>query len=89
VLVLPFRQNDTKLIAGYRQLVEGSGAFELLPTSRETYVRASLYRAQLRMKTPDAVHMATAVEAGCAVFLTVDQGVKGPKGVEVVRLGED
>ena len=88
VLVLPFRQNDTQLVAQYRQLIEDSGAFDLLATNRETYIRASLYRAQFRMKTPDAVHMASAVEAGCTVFVTADRGMKGPKGMEILGLGE-
>lgn len=86
VLVLPFRQRDTGLIARYRQLIEGSQAFGLLTTQRETYVRASLYRAEWRMKTPDAVHMASAIEAGCTVFITADRGIKGPRGVEIVQL---
>ena len=89
VLVLPFRQNDTQLVAQYRQLIEDSGAFDLLATNRETYIRASLYRAQFRMKTPYALHMASAVEAGCEVFVTADRGVKGPRGIEVLALGEE
>lgn len=86
VLVLPFRQNDTSLIARYRSLIEESGSFGLLPTRRETYVRASLFRGQFAMKTSDAIHMASAAEAGCQVFVTADRGIKAPRGIEVVAL---
>ena len=88
MLVRPFRHNDTRVIAQYRELIEASGAFSLLATQRETYIRASLYRAQFQMKTPDAVHMASAVECGCTLFVTADWGVKGPRGMEVLGLGE-
>ncbi len=85
-LVAPFRSNNTALISGYRRFIEESGAFELRPTNRETYVRASLYRAQMGFKTPDAIHIATAVEAGCAVFVTNDKPLKAPQGLRIVQM---
>jgi predicted nucleic acid-binding protein len=85
VLVPAFRANNTGVLALYRQFIEESGAFELIPTTRETYVRASLLRAQLGLKTPDAIHMASAIEARCTAFLTNDRLLKGPK--EIVILG--
>ena len=86
VLVAPFRRNHTELASRYRQFIEDSGAFALLPTTRDTYIRASLYRAQLRLKIPDALHMASAVENGCSAFVTNDKALKAPKGIEVVGL---
>ena len=85
-LVAPFRLNDMNLVNSYRQLIEHSGAFKLIPTSRETYIRASLYRAQMGLKMADAIHVATAVECGCAVFLSNDRALKLPKGIELVGL---
>ena len=86
VLVLPFRQNNTQLIAQYRSFIEGSGAFTIHPTTVETYLRASLYRGQFGMKTPDAIHIATAVENNCSVFLTNDQAIKGPSSMTIIHL---
>lgn len=86
VLVAPFRRNDNALAARYRQFIEASGAFNLLTTRRQTYVLASLYRAQFGMKTPDAVHMATATEADCDVFVTNDTKIKAPRRMEVLSL---
>ena len=86
VLVAPFRADNAKLVLLYRQLIEDSGAFILLPTTRETYIRASLYRAQMGLKMADAIHMATAVENGCTVFVSNDSGLKVPKGIELVGL---
>jgi predicted nucleic acid-binding protein len=89
VLVPAFRSERTELLKLYRQFIEESGAFELVPTSRETYVRASLIRAQLGLKTPDAVHMATALEAECSVFVTNDKPLKAPKSMEIILLEAD
>lgn len=63
VLMQPLRANDSGLITKYRQLIEHSGAFALLPTTRETYIRTSLLSAQYGLKTPDALHLASAMEA--------------------------
>ncbi len=87
VLVPAFRANNTALLALYRQFLEGSGAFELIPTTRETYVRASLLRAQLGLKTPDAIHMASAIEFECTAFLTNDKPLKAPKDMHILRMG--
>jgi hypothetical protein len=43
-LVAPFRAGDAKRADTYRQLIEGSGASNLIPATREIYVRASLHR---------------------------------------------
>lgn len=86
VLVPAFRSERTELLKLYRQFIEESGAFELVPTSRETYVRASLVRAQFGLKTPDAIHMASALEAECSVFITNDKPRKAPKTMEIILL---
>jgi predicted nucleic acid-binding protein len=89
VLVPAFRANNTGLLALYRQFIEDSGAFELIPTTRETYVRASLLRAQLNMKTPDAIHIAAAIESGCSAFLTNDKSLKAPIGITILSMKTD
>jgi predicted nucleic acid-binding protein len=86
VLVMPFRLNNTEVVNIYRQLIEDSGAFNLLPTKRETYIRASLIRAQMGLKMADAIHMATAMECGCEVFVSNNAGLKVPKGMVLVGL---
>ena len=88
VLVAPFQLGNAELVTNNRNFIEASGAFTLLPTTRETYIRASLYRAKFNMKTPDAIHMASAVEARCEVFVSNDKGIKAPTGIEMVLIGE-
>lgn len=86
VLVSPFRNNDSALAATYREFIEDSGAFTLLPMHRELWIRASLYRAQFGLKTPDALHVASAIAPGCEIFMTNDRGISAPKNLRVVNL---
>ena len=44
----------------------------LMPLSRSVVDRATEIRGRYRFKTPDALHLAAAVEAGCQSFLTND-----------------
>ena len=86
VLVVPFRNRDSTRAGQFRDLIEATGAFEIVPTSRQTYIRASLYRAVHGLKTPDAIHVATAVEAGCGAFLTNDKALKAPQQIEMLKM---
>ena len=86
VLVPAFRADNTQLLMQYRRFLEESGAFELIPTTRDIYIRASLLRAQLGLKTPDAIHVSSAVTSECQVFLTHDTKLKTPKGMIVTHL---
>ncbi len=45
--------------------------------------RATLIRGQYRFKTPDSLHLAAAVEAGCQVFLTNDTRLSRFPGLTV------
>ena len=86
VLVPAFRSDNTELQIKYREFIEESGAFELISTTREIYIRASLLRAQLGLKTPDAIHVSSAIESGCTVFLTNDKPLKGLKDMKIVHI---
>jgi predicted nucleic acid-binding protein len=86
-LVKPFRADDARLVLAYRQFIEESGAFNLRPTNRDIYLRAGLYRAQFGLKTPDAIHVATAIDAGCDIFLSNNKTLRAPQGMRIMSLG--
>jgi predicted nucleic acid-binding protein len=44
----------------------------LMPLSRSVVDRATEIRGRYRFKTPDSLHLAASVEAGCQSFLTND-----------------
>jgi uncharacterized protein len=45
---------------------------QLVPLTAVVFDRAARLRADLNFKTPDALHLAAAIEAGCDRFLTDD-----------------
>jgi uncharacterized protein len=85
-LAAPFRANDSRLAHRYRQFLEDMSTFQLVPTTREIYVHASLYRAQINLKPADAIHIATAMERRCSLFLSNDCALKMPKGLSLLAL---
>lgn len=50
--------------------------------------RAAVLRVQYQLKTPDALHVATALETGCQAFLTNDLGLKRVSEVKMLVLDE-
>ncbi len=57
--------------------------------SRELYSNgAAQLRATSGLKTPDAIHAATALEHGCTLFVTNDPAFRRLTTVPVVILGD-
>ncbi len=70
-LVGPLKSGDTALAKAYEQLFQQAQT-RLLPMTQPILRRAALLRATTKLKTPDALHAATALDAGCALFVTND-----------------
>jgi predicted nucleic acid-binding protein len=49
---------------------------------------AASIRAETRLKTPDAIHAATAMRAECALFITNDTDFRRVEGLPVVVLDD-
>jgi predicted nucleic acid-binding protein len=71
----------------YAELIESSGRLLVVPIDRSILMDAALYRAPLGIKLPDAIHVATAVTAGCEIFLSNDRKIKTPAEMRLQRLG--
>jgi predicted nucleic acid-binding protein len=59
----------------------------VIPIDRSILVDAAHYRARLGIKLPDAIHVATAVAAGCEIFLSNDRKIITPAGMVLRKLG--
>jgi predicted nucleic acid-binding protein len=85
-LVFPFRNAHLETQRKYQEIIETSGGLLVVPVIRHILIQAAELRAATpSLKTPDAIHLATALETGCEVFLTNDSRIKSPE-LEIVTL---
>ena len=72
VLPLPMRRSDSELINKFYATMLFSASMKLYDVTQEIAIRAARLRADYNLKTPDAIHLATALETGAAIFITND-----------------
>jgi uncharacterized protein len=78
----PLRAADTSLLALYDSFFS-SLEVEVLPLSIAVVDKATELRAALNVKTPDALHLATAILSGTTAFLTGDKALARCKVIPV------
>jgi predicted nucleic acid-binding protein len=88
--VLPgvVRDDDLEAVDRCLTFFESGDVIELQSTSRDAFYKAGLLRGRTRLSTPDAIHLMTAVETGCEVFLTNDRRIPPLKEISVVQLSD-
>jgi len=67
----PVREGDLVLTRRYDAFFATAGHV-WVPMDRAVFDRATGLRAQHRLRTPDALHLAAAIESGCEQFWTHD-----------------
>src|SRR3954447_5943343 len=78
VLVKPLKLGREDVAAAYGELLTASDRLAVLPVDRAILVEVARQRAALGAGMPDAIHVATALAAGCELFLTNDHRLKLP-----------
>ena len=86
-LVKPLREGDTVVELLFRSLFEASEV-RLIPATRPLWEEAARLRAETGLKTPDALHAAAALHAGCTIFITNDDDFRRLKELPVVILDD-
>ena len=86
-LVKPIRDANPDIEAQYRAMFE-SGAVRLLDAPYSVFDDAARIRAETRLKTPDALHAATALSVGCTLFITNDRDFRRVPNLPVVILDD-
>ena len=86
-LTKPLRDGNTEIELQYRELF-ASNVVRLLDASYQVFEDAARIRADTRLKTPDALHAATALRAGCTLFITNDTDFRRVQGLPVVVLDD-
>lgn len=86
-LVAPLRDGDGSLIAAYEQLLTTTEV-RLLPVTTAILRQAAQLRASLNLKTPDAIHAATALASDCSLFLTNDRAFQRVPALNPLVVGD-
>lgn len=87
-LVQPIRTGNVALQSDYQKALLTT-ELRLLPITRAVLLDAARLRAGVAaLRTPDAIHAATAQAAGCTMFLTNDRGLRQVPGLPVVLLDD-
>jgi predicted nucleic acid-binding protein len=87
VLVGPLKSGNATLEQAFEQVLLGT-EMRLLPITQPILREAARLRATTKLRTPDALHAATARQTGCALFVTNDVGFRGVASLPLVVLDD-
>jgi predicted nucleic acid-binding protein len=89
VLVKPLQNNNDALAQQYEDILSTEGSFYMAEVTKEILKDAANIRAAHNLKTPDAIHAATALHYGCQDFVTNDnKRFTRVSGLNILLLGD-
>ena len=86
-LIKPLREGNVRLETLFRSIF-AAAEMELIPATLATWEDAARIRAATGLKTSDALHAATALGVGCALFITNDTDFRRVQGLPIVVLDD-
>jgi predicted nucleic acid-binding protein len=87
-LVMPKRTGDMALELEYEQVFLGTDLLVRAITAPILREAARLRAIVPTLRTPDAIHAATALHSGCVMFLSNDTGLKRVPGLPLILLDD-
>jgi predicted nucleic acid-binding protein len=70
----------------YEAMLTPSTWLAVVPIERSILIEAAKLQAQLKLRLPDAIHIATAIATDCPTVLSNDRRLQAPPGVKLLRL---
>ena len=86
IQVAPYRRKAEDLADSYYALLRQLPNCRWVDMTYEIADRAARLRAEYRLATPDAIHLATAIESGAAVFVTNDSELPEMDELQLVQI---
>jgi predicted nucleic acid-binding protein len=86
-LVGPLKSGNATLENAFEQALLGTN-MRLIPIAQPILREAARLRATTKLRTPDALHAATAQQAGCVLFVSNDVGFRGVASLPLVILDD-
>lgn len=88
VSVQPIRRGAKELARRYRDTLLNSPGMSCQAVSSDIAEKAAGLRANYNLRTPDAIHLATAINAGASHFLTNDSFLPSIPSIQILILGQ-
>jgi predicted nucleic acid-binding protein len=88
VLVKPLKIGDETTAALFRIILRHTPDVQMLPITQAVLEEAAKLRATISLKTPDALHAATATLNGCMLFVTNDGAFRRASNLNIAILSE-
>ena len=88
VLPLPYKTENLLLEETYESVLAREPLLEVLALSTSVLRLAARLRVELSMRLPDAIHVATAVQARCDSVLSEDKGIRVPSHMRRLDLSD-
>jgi predicted nucleic acid-binding protein len=70
----------------YEAMLTPSSWLAVVPIERSILIEAAHLQARLKLRLPDAIHIATAVATGCPTVLSNDRRLQAPPSIKLLRL---
>ena len=86
VLVVPYRAGLRQLAERYEQLLTLGRGIRMVDLTLDQLRAAAQLRAATGARTPDALHLVSALSTGCKTFLTNDRRLPAVPGLRVIQL---
>jgi predicted nucleic acid-binding protein len=88
ILVRPIKEGNVLEQETYTEAITSTDGSTSIPINREILIRAAGIRANTKLKLPDAIHAATAINAGCTTFLTNDKQFRTVQDLYVLLISQ-
>ncbi|MEN9559092.1 MAG: hypothetical protein RLZZ502_303 [Pseudomonadota bacterium] len=88
VLIKPIRDRNPVLVQDIKDLLLDKGLFTLMSASQKILLDAADYGGRNGLRTIDAIHFLSALDADCHYFVTNDKRFTSWHGLEVAYLSD-
>jgi predicted nucleic acid-binding protein len=85
-LVVPLRAGNVVVARRYERLLTRGRGLQLVPIDLDLLRAAAHLRAATRLKTPDSLQVAAALNVGCSVFVANDHRIPSLPGLRVLQI---
>ena len=88
ILSKPIQENNDRLVSMYRVFLSTFPNLKIENVTKDVCILAAELRAKYKIKTPDAIFLATAIANKSEVFFTNDEALKRVEEIKVISLEE-